>query len=239
MDAGRHPLIEVITNAEVIGCEGEPGKFRARVRKNPRYVKEDVCVACGLCVDKCPQVGGNEFDVGLKFRKAIYRPFPQSVPAAYVIDREACLNDKILVCEHCVQSCDVDAIDFDMPAEEFEIDVGSVLVAVGFQEFDARKLGNYGYGRFPNVVTSLELERMLTALRCHRRACGAAIRSEDAQTRGVHPVRGGPWRRRPAVLQPFLLHERREGLLPDPAARSGGGGRHYPLHRPAGLRQGI
>ncbi|MCP5117494.1 MAG: CoB--CoM heterodisulfide reductase iron-sulfur subunit A family protein, partial [bacterium] len=163
MDAGRHPLIEVITNAEVIGCEGEPGKFRARVRKNPRYVKEDLCVACGLCVDHCPQVGGNEFDVGLKFRKAIYRPFPQSVPAAYVIDRDACLNDKILVCEHCVTSCDVDAIDFDMPAEEVDLDVGSVLVAVGFQEFDARKLGNYGYGRFPNVVTSLELERMLTA----------------------------------------------------------------------------
>ncbi len=92
MDAGRHPLIDVVTNAEVVGCEGEPGDFRVRVRKNPRYVREDLCVACGLCVDACPQVGGNEFDMGLKARKAIYRPFPQSVPAAYVIDREACLN---------------------------------------------------------------------------------------------------------------------------------------------------
>ena len=86
MDAGRHPLIDVVTNAEVVGCEGEPGDFRVRVRKHPRYVREDLCVACGLCVDACPQVGGNEFDVGLKARKAIYRPFPQSVPAAYVID---------------------------------------------------------------------------------------------------------------------------------------------------------
>jgi heterodisulfide reductase subunit A2 len=163
MDAGRHPLIEVITNAEVIGCEGEPGRFRARVRKNPRYVREDLCVACGLCVDACPEAGGNEFDVGLKFRKAIYRPYPQSVPAAYVIDRDSCLNDQILYCQHCATACDVDAIDFDMPAEEFDLDVGSVLVAVGFQEFDARKLGNYGYGRFPNVITSLELERMLSA----------------------------------------------------------------------------
>ena len=69
MDAGRHPLIEVITNAEITGCEGEPGDFSVTVRKNPRYVNEE-CVACGLCVDHCPQVGGNEFDMGLKARKA-------------------------------------------------------------------------------------------------------------------------------------------------------------------------
>ena len=92
MDAGRHPLIEVITNAEVIGCEGGPGEFHIRVRKHPRYVREELCVACGQCVDACPMVGGNEFDVGLKARKAIYRPFPQSVPSAYVIDPDACLN---------------------------------------------------------------------------------------------------------------------------------------------------
>jgi heterodisulfide reductase subunit A len=107
-------------------------------------------------------VSGNEFDLGLKARKAIYRPFPQSVPATYAIDRDLCLNDKILVCDRCMAVCDIDAIDFDDPGEETERTVGSVLVAVGFQEFDARKLGNYGYGRFPNVVTSLELERMLS-----------------------------------------------------------------------------
>ena len=147
MDAGRHPLIEVVTNAEVIGCTGEPGSFRVRVRKNPRYVREDVCVACGLCVEACPMVAGNEFDVGLKARKAIYRPFPQSVPAAYVINPDACLNLRgylsekqfkrlakvqkikerrneeyrasILACGHCTKACEVDAIDFDMQAEEF------------------------------------------------------------------------------------------------------------------------
>jgi heterodisulfide reductase subunit A len=180
MDAGRHPLIEVLTNAEVVACEGSAGNFRVRVRKNPRYVREDLCVACGLCVDVCPQVGGNEFDVGLKARKAIYRPFPQSVPAAYVIDRDACLNDtKILYCEHCTRACDVGAIDFDMQPEILEREVGAVLVAVGFQEFDARALGNYGYGRFPNVITSLELERMLNASGVTQ---GHVVRPSDLNT---------------------------------------------------------
>jgi heterodisulfide reductase subunit A len=207
MDAGRHPLIEVVTLAEVVGCEGEPGDFRVRIRKRPRYVREDRCVACGLCVDACPQVGGNEFDVGLKARKAIYRPFPQSVPAAYVIDTESCLNmmsfpsekqrrmpakvqearnrrgephrHGLLVCGHCMKACDVGAIDFEMEPEEFVVDAGAILVAVGFDEFDARKLGNYGYGRFPNVVTSLELERMLNASGVTR---GHVVRPSDLAT---------------------------------------------------------
>ncbi|MCP4593364.1 MAG: CoB--CoM heterodisulfide reductase iron-sulfur subunit A family protein, partial [bacterium] len=207
MDAGRHPLIEVVTNAEVVGCEGAPGDFRVRVRKQPRYVREDLCVACGLCVDACPMVGGNEFDMGLKARKAIYRPFPQSAPAAYAIEPEACLNllgylsekqrtrlDKVqqmkqrkredyqsnvLICGHCSRVCDVEAIDFDMRPEEFEYDVGAILVAVGFQEFDARKLGNYGYGRFPNVVTSLEFERMLNASGVTQ---GHVVRPSDLET---------------------------------------------------------
>lgn len=179
MDAGRHPNIEVVTNAEVVGLAGEPGDFRVRVRKNPRYVREDRCVACGLCVDACPQVGGNEFDVGLMARKAIYRPFPQSVPAAYVIDRDACLNDDWLVCENCARACDVDAIDFDMRPEETVYEAGSILAAVGFQEFDARALGQYGYGRLPDVVTSLELERMLNASGVTR---GHVIRPSDHAT---------------------------------------------------------
>ncbi len=189
MDAGRHPLIDIVTNAEVIECEGAPGSFHVKIRKYPRYVRNE-CVACGLCVDVCPQVGGNEFDMGLKARKAIYRPYPQSVPSTYCIDPDSCLNfmsfltekqrqrlakvqdikhrkdpgyvPNILVCGHCEKVCDVNAIDFDMTTEDSEVDVGSILVAVGFKEFDARKLGNYGYGRLPNVVTSLELERMLS-----------------------------------------------------------------------------
>jgi heterodisulfide reductase subunit A len=132
-----------------------------------------------LCVDVCPQVVGNEFDLALKARKAIYRPFPQSVPATYVIDRSACLNGKILVCSRCMDACEPDAIDFDMQQEEIELNVGSILVAVGFQEFDARNLGNYGYGRFQNVITSLELERMLNAAGATQ---GHVVRPSDRKT---------------------------------------------------------
>lgn len=137
------------------------------------------CTACGLCVDVCPQVRGNEFDLALKARKAIYRPFPQSVPSTYIIDRDDCLNDKILVCNHCVEACDPDAIDFDMLPEEVELNVGSILVSVGFQEFDARKLPHYGYGRFPNVITSLELERMLNPTGV---TAGHVVRPSDRTT---------------------------------------------------------
>ncbi len=174
MDAGRHPLINLVTMAEVIGLDGEPGDFRVRVRKNPRYVREDLCTACGNCADKCYVISGNEFDLGLKARKAIYRPFAQSVPSAYVIDKEACKE-----CWLCVKACEADAIDFDMQAEEFELSVGAILVAVGFQEFDARKLKNYGYGRFHNVVTSLELERMLNPSGVTR---GHVVRPSDMHT---------------------------------------------------------
>jgi len=174
MDAGRHPLIDLVTMAEVIGCEGEPGNFRVRIRKNPRFVKEDLCTACGACAEKCYVISGNEFDLGLKARKAIYRPYPQSVPSAYVIDKEACKE-----CWLCVKACQADAIDLDMQAEEFEVSVGAILVAVGFQEFDARKLKNYGYGRFPNVVTSLELERMLNPTGVTR---GHVVRPSDMRT---------------------------------------------------------
>ncbi|MFH1532309.1 MAG: FAD-dependent oxidoreductase [Pseudomonadota bacterium] len=179
LDAGRHPRIQVATTSEIIGLEGKAGDFTVRIRTHPRLVREDLCVACGLCVEACPQLAGNEFDVGLKARRAIYRPFPQSEPAAYVIDRDACLNDRILVCDRCVKACEPRAIDFDMPLSEFDVHAGAVLVAIGFQEFDARALGHYGYGRFPDVVTSLELERMLNATGV---TGGHVVRPSDRKT---------------------------------------------------------
>jgi heterodisulfide reductase subunit A len=163
MDAGRHPNIDVLTNAELIQLWGSAGHFRATVRRHPRYVSEDLCTGCGLCVDNCPVVMPNEFEVGMGARKAIYSPFAQAVPNTFIIDRENCLNDDFLVCTNCSDSCDRKAIDFDDAAEDLDIEVGAVIVATGFDIYDAAAIPSYGYGLYHNVLTNMELERVLNA----------------------------------------------------------------------------
>ena len=111
MDAGRHPRIQMHTLSEVIGLEGHAGAFQATLRSEPRYVDMDLCVGCGLCSESCPAIRPNPYDVGLKAIKAIDRPFPQAVPAAYHIDKQACLNDDFLYCERCSKACEPNAIN--------------------------------------------------------------------------------------------------------------------------------
>jgi len=163
MDAGRHPNIELLTNSELVGLDGKAGKFKATVRKHARYVNEDLCTGCGQCVDNCPVIVPNEFEVGMGARKAIYSPFAQAVPNTYIIDRDSCLNDDFLVCNNCLQSCDRNAIDFDDTARDIEVNVGSVVVATGFDVYDASQLSSYGYRLYPNVLSNMELERVLNA----------------------------------------------------------------------------
>ena len=163
MDAGRHPRITLHTLSEVIGLNGRAGAFTARLRKQPRYVDEDLCVACGLCTEACPAIRPNPFDVGLKAGKAIDRPFPQAVPAAYNLDQDACLNDDFLYCERCARACEPNAINYDDTVKELDLDVGAVIIATGFDELDPRELQAFGYGRAPNVLTGLEFERLLNA----------------------------------------------------------------------------
>lgn len=163
MDAGRHPNIEVLTNSELIRLDGRAGSFRAVVRKNPRYVDEDLCTGCGQCADDCPVAVSNEFEVGMGARKAIYSPFAQAVPNTYIIDRKNCLNDDFLVCNNCVNSCDRNAINFDDVGEEIELDLGAVIVATGFNVYDASAIPSYGYRLYDNVLTNMELERVLNA----------------------------------------------------------------------------
>ncbi|UCD64825.1 MAG: CoB--CoM heterodisulfide reductase iron-sulfur subunit A family protein [Candidatus Zixiibacteriota bacterium] len=163
MDAGRHPNIEVLTNSELVRFEGKPGNFTATVRRHPRYVDENLCTGCGQCVHDCPVIVPNEFEVGMGARKAIYSPFPQAVPNTYIIDRENCLNDDFLVCNNCMNSCDRNAVNYDDLGAELRLAVGAVVVATGFDVYNASAIPSYGYGLYDNVLSNIELERVLNA----------------------------------------------------------------------------
>ncbi|MEM0096037.1 MAG: CoB-CoM heterodisulfide reductase HdrA2 [Candidatus Bathyarchaeia archaeon] len=162
-DVGRHPNIELLTNSEVIDVKGYIGNFRVKVLKKPRYVKKD-CSACGECSKVCPMTAPNEFDAGLALRHAIYTPFAQAVPSTYIVDMNLCLNkDGVIVCDRCIKACERQAIDFTMKPEAVELEVGTIIVATGADVFDPSTLPQYGYGKYPNVITSLEFERLINA----------------------------------------------------------------------------
>jgi heterodisulfide reductase subunit A len=162
-DVGHHPNIELLANSEVSEVKGYIGNFHVKVLKKPRYVTKD-CTACGECVKVCPIVAPNEFDVGLASRHAIYTPFAQAVPATYVIDMNLCLNkDGVVVCDKCMKACERQAVKYEMKPETVELEVGTIIVATGADVFDPSVLPNYGYGKFPDVITSLEFERLINA----------------------------------------------------------------------------
>jgi len=162
MDAGRHPNITLLTYSEVEEISGYVGNFNVRIRKRARSVDEDKCTGCGTCEEKCPRrVVDDGFNAGLGKRKAIYRPFAQAVPAIPVIDRENCLFFTRGRCKVCEKECPTGAIDFEQEDTLLEVEVGNVIVATGYDVFDARRISQYGYGRYPDVFTSLEVERML------------------------------------------------------------------------------
>jgi len=133
------------------------------VLKKARYVTDE-CTACGDCVPVCSVTVPNEFDVGLATRHGIYIPFPQAVPSTYIVDRDLCLNkENIIVCDKCIKACERQAIDFEMKPEILELEVGTIVVATGADVFDPASLVEYGYTKFPNVITSLEFERLINA----------------------------------------------------------------------------
>ncbi|MBN1757823.1 MAG: CoB--CoM heterodisulfide reductase iron-sulfur subunit A family protein [Chitinispirillaceae bacterium] len=163
VSAGSHPYLSIITNAEVVGIEGNAPDLKVRILKKPRYVKEDACTGCGICVSKCPTKIPDPYNKGLSQTKAIRIPFPQAVPAVAVIDAENCRYLKEGKCRVCEKVCGTNAIDFSQTEELIDLKVGSVILSCGTTEFDVKLKGEYGYGIFPNVLTSIEYERILSA----------------------------------------------------------------------------
>ena len=159
----RHPLIAIHTLSEVQAVTGEAGDFTVRVLKGARYVDESACTSCGDCAQVCPIVKRDEFQMGLSTRRAIYIPFPQAVPQAYVRDPHDCLGDEPMACGRCIEACTRGCIDLDARDEVIELSVDAIVVAVGMETFDPDPLTEYGYTRFQNVITGLEFERLICA----------------------------------------------------------------------------
>ncbi len=163
VSVGQHPFIKLMSYSEVAEVSGFVGNYTVKVRRKARYVDEEKCTGCGLCQTKCPWKTDSEFDMGLGKRKAIYMPFPQAIPLVPVIDTDLCVYFQKGKCRVCEKFCEANALDFEQTDRIEEIEVGSIIVATGFETFDAERIPRYSYGRLPNVVTSLELERMVNA----------------------------------------------------------------------------
>ncbi len=162
-----HPNITLWTYSEVAGVEGYVGNFKAKIRRKPKYIDENLCVGCLECIEACIFKKGkfkDEFNVGLSLRKPIYIPFPQATPLVAVIDPETCARFKTGKCKApCADACERKAVNFDQKEEIKEVNVGAIILATGFKTFDAARISRYGYGKYPNVYTSLEVERLVNA----------------------------------------------------------------------------
>jgi len=162
-DVGRHPKIELMTLSEIKSIKGYVGNFEVTVQKRARYVNENECTACGDCAQACPVLKPDEFETGLSSRKAIFIPFPQAVPSAYVLNPLDCLGQDPLICGKCKEACEKGCIDYDAQDEEVTFKAGTIVVATGMEPYDPTPLDEYGYTRFPNMVTTIEFERLINA----------------------------------------------------------------------------
>jgi len=157
-EVGRNPNVNLLTYAEVQEVSGRPGNYKVKVFMKPRGVDVEKCRSCGVCAKVCPVTVPDEFNEGLAQRKAAYIEFPQAVPSAYAIDFDACNK-----CRKCEQLCPAKAINIDDQGKVVELNVGAIILATGYQLYDAEKLEIYGYGTYKDVITMMELERLTSA----------------------------------------------------------------------------
>ena len=163
VEVGRHLNITIHLLAEVTAVEGGPGDFRVKIKIAPRYVDPGKCTGCGDCETKCPKKVSSEFEQGLTVRKAIYSLFPQAVPNTRAIDKDNCLYFKKGRCRLCQKACKAGAINFEDKGEEVELHVGAIILCPGLDRYDAKARGEFGLGRWKNVVTAIQFERILSA----------------------------------------------------------------------------
>ena len=181
VDAAQNEKIHIYSYSEVEAVKGFVGNFHVTIKKKARYVKEDVCTGCGLCTEKCPQRKvPNEFNLGLDNRHAIYIPFAQAVPKVATIDPNYCTMLKTGKCGVCSKVCSAGAIDYHQQDEHIEQEYGAIVVATGFNPIKLDKFDEFAYSQSPDVVSSLEFERLMNAA---GPTGGTLLRPSD----GTHP----------------------------------------------------
>jgi heterodisulfide reductase subunit A len=174
VEVARNKNIELMTYSEVEEVDGYVGNFKVKVRHKPRYINVDECTGCGLCTEKCPvEVPYKEFNEGIGTRKAIYVPFPQAVPLRALIDKSVCID-----CGACIKACERGAVNMDQEDTFSELDVGVIVVAVGYDVYDPEPNHDYGFGLYDNVITAMEFERLINA---SGPTMGKVVRPSDVQ----------------------------------------------------------
>jgi heterodisulfide reductase subunit A2 len=163
VEVGRNTDIDIHTLAEVVSIDGVAGNYRVKIKQQPRYVDPEKCTGCGLCEEKCPKKVKSEFEQGLTVRKAVYALFPQALPNTRAIDRDNCIYFQKGRCKACEKYCPADAIFWEDKGQELEIDVGAVILCPGLERYNPGVRQELGYGRWPNVVSSIQFERILSA----------------------------------------------------------------------------